>query len=89
MTKANWCYCFPMLSLGIFVSFGAIANGSKNAPVQLLKQPAESTNLIDLTPPTKAILVSHKNLRKATVVRRIQQGMPYRKARKIFIKQGW
>jgi hypothetical protein len=89
MTKANWCYCFSILSIGIFVSFGAIANGSENDPVQLLKQPAAIINPIDLAPPTKAILASRKNLRKATGVLRIQQGMSYQKARKILIQQGW
>jgi hypothetical protein len=89
MNGRNCSIHTSILAIVISVSFGASASGSDNLINCLKLQQTESRNSLKIDPPTQAIRVSQRNSQKATGVRRIEQGMPYRAARKILIEQGW
>jgi hypothetical protein len=89
MNGRNCSIHTSILAIVISVSFGASASGSENLINCLTLQQTESKNSLKIDPPTQAIRVSQSNSQKATGVRRIEQGMPYKAARKILIQQGW
>jgi hypothetical protein len=88
MMKKNYLIYLSILVTIIATSFDMIVR-ERDHPINLAAlQQIGSQNMLKVSLSTRAMRVNHRKSRRVAV-KRIQQGMPYSKARKILIQQGW
>lgn len=90
MTSQKWVSYRPIVTVGVFASIvGLIAFGCTSIANPSVKQPNQGKNSQNNPPYKEEIQVNQENFLKTFEVVGLQQGMPYKEARKLLIQQGW